>query len=90
MPRQAPPDTWHPRGTPTWPDWKQAEAGQRVRHVRSRREGTFVKVAGKRTGDQTAVIDWDPQPPFTVPARGAVVAPAFDLEPVDDQATRTT
>jgi len=75
---------WHPRGTPTWPDWKKAQAGQRFEHVRSGRRGTFVKIARNRNNG--AVVDWDPVQVGAVmmPAsRANVIAPAFDLRPID-------
>lgn len=71
----------HPRGEPTWPDWKEAEPGTRVERVGSGRTGTFVKVGNRHPGLRTntfAVIDWDPHGRFGV-QRGRVDAPAFDL-----------
>lgn len=70
--------TFHPRGTPTWPDWKQAKPGTRVEHVRSGRQGTFVKCSRNRHNG--AIIDWD-DTGFGV-SRANCVAPAFDLRPV--------
>jgi hypothetical protein len=68
--------TWHPRGEPTWPDWKKAEPGARFEHVRTGARGTFVKVSRNRHNG--AVVRWDTQP-----ARDAyVIAPAFDLRPI--------
>lgn len=74
-------EAWNPRGVPTWPDWKQAEEGQRFRHVRTGRQGTFVRVSPSKSNG--AIVDWDPTP-FSggKPVRANVVAPAFDLEPV--------
>ncbi len=66
---------WHPRGTPSWPDWKQAKEGTKVVHVRSGMTGTFVRAVTAH-----AVIDWD-HPQFGI-QRGRVVAPAFDLRPL--------
>lgn len=68
--------SWHPRGEPTWPDWKTAEPGTRVEHVRSGATGTFVRAI--ILGNSHAVIDWD-DTGFGV-SRGRVVAPAFDLK----------
>lgn len=87
---------FHPRGEPSWPDWKQAEPGMtRVEHVRSGRQGTFMRWPRARRGTGSppyAVIEWDPAPgmvknSFTgVPYRpgpsvGRVVAYAWDLKP---------
>jgi hypothetical protein len=70
--------TNHPRGTPTWPDWKQARPGQRVQSVRTGWTGTVVKVKTGRAGSSGfAVIQWDRSG-----STGRVVAPAFDLRPV--------
>lgn len=72
-----------PRGEPTWADWKNAEPGTRVRHVRTGATGTFVRKGGGRPGAEHrvthATVDWDDRG-FGV-SRGRVVAPAFDLEP---------
>jgi hypothetical protein len=74
---------WHPRGEPTWPDWKKAKPGQRFEHVRSGRQGTFVKVSRNRHNG--AIVDWDPTYPWQhgKPVRANVVAPAFDLRPIN-------
>ncbi len=82
-------EAWHPRGTPSFPDWKTAAPGTRVRHVRSKRTGTLRRVVNadkrQRGGNQLAVIQWDHDaigrhvgPGMGV--SGRVVAPAFDLE----------
>lgn len=76
---------WNPRGTPSWPDWKQAAPGTRVRHVRTGHEGTFVKVGNVRSKNSHAVVDWDPKRPGWPVARGAVVSPAFDLRPIAEE-----
>lgn len=79
-------DRWHPRGTPTWPDWKQGKEGQRVEHVRSGMQGTFQRaIVGKTAGTRFAVIAWDGQPGLGngEPVIGRVVAPAFDLRPIE-------
>lgn len=72
---------WHPRGEPTWADWKKAQPGDRFEHVRSGRQGTFVAVSKSKSNG--AVVDWDPTP-FSKdqPIRANVVAPAFDLRPL--------
>ncbi len=69
--------TWHPRGTPSWPDWKQAREGQRFEHVRSGAKGTFVKVSRNRNNG--AIVRWDAASDRT----SYVVAPAFDLRPIE-------
>lgn len=66
---------WNPRGEPTWPNWKSAESGTRVEHVRTGRQGTFVQV-GNPGKNAYAVVDWD------TGSRGRVVAPAYDLKEV--------
>jgi hypothetical protein len=73
--------TWHPRGEANWPDWKKAKSGQRFKHVRSGRQGTFVRVSPNRHNG--AIVDWD-STEFSggKPVRANVVAPAFDLRPV--------
>lgn len=76
MTRTTSTDGWHPRGTPTWPDWKSAKPGTRVEHVRSGYQGALVRaVHGRTQGARYAIIAWDNG------ARGRVVAPAFDLRP---------
>ena len=79
---------WHPRGEPTWPDWKKAVPGTRVEHVRSGRRGTLARVVDGRTaGNRYAVVDWDGGYSVTGHTyRGRVVAPAFDLRPIDGEA----
>jgi hypothetical protein len=73
---------WHPRGVPTWPDWKKAKPGTRFEHVRSGRQGTFVK-ASRHPSHNGAIVDWDPTQPWQKgPVRANVVAPAFDLRPL--------
>ena len=89
--------TWHPRGEPTWPDWREAEPGvTRVEHVRSGARGTFMRwprsqVKGRNPG--YAVIEWDARsvqrinqfnglPYRPGPSVGRVVAYAFDLRRV--------
>ncbi len=66
---------FNPRGEPTFPDWKQASAGTRVRQVRTGATGTVV-----RNGARHLTVDWD-DVGFGV-SRGRVVAPAYDLEPI--------
>lgn len=63
--------------TPTWvwPDWRNAETGTRFRHVRSGREGTFIKPSRNRNNG--AIVRWDGQREFS-----NVVAPARDLVPL--------
>jgi hypothetical protein len=73
--------SWHPRGEPTWPNWKSAEPGTRFEHVRSGRRGTFIKVDKNRNNG--AVVEWD-DVGFGV-RRTTVIAPAFDLRPVCDE-----
>ena len=76
--------SWHPRGEASWPGWKSAEPGTRVEHVRSGRQGTFVRAVVRSGSTRFAVIDWDATQPWqSGPSRGRVVAPAFDLRPVD-------
>lgn len=76
-----PADRWHPRGTPTWPNWKKAAPGTRVEMIGTGRQGTFVKASRNRHNG--AIIDWDPTP-FSggKVVRGYVVAAAFDLRPL--------
>ena len=85
--------TWHPRGEPTWRDWKVAPVGTRVRHNRSGRTGTLRRVVGaerRSGGSRYAVIQWDndklgrPVEPGAGVV-GRVVAPAFDLTPIEGQ-----
>lgn len=80
---------WSPRGTPTWPGWRDAAPGTRVEHVRSGRRGTLRRVVyGRTAGTRYAVIAWDPMPPmFPAPIIGRVVAPAYDLRPITDDAS---
>lgn len=74
-------ERWDPRGEPTWPDWKQAQPGTRVEHVRSGRTGTFVRVGGQPgQKHNTAVVDWD-DVGFGI-NRGRTVDPAHDLKEV--------
>lgn len=88
--------SWHPRGEPTWPAWRDAEPGiTRVEHVRSGRRGTFMRWPVPRRGGNPgyALIEWDPRPGSVVngftgipyqpgPSVGRVVAYAFDLKVV--------
>lgn len=79
--------TWHPRGEATFPDWREAEPGTRVEHIRSGRRGTIVRPSPMATarakggpragGGSYLIVDWD-DVGFGV-SRGRVVAPAFDL-----------
>jgi 2'-5' RNA ligase len=80
---------WNPRGTPSFPDWKKAKPGTRVRHVRSGRTGTLRRAVNvdkpARGGNRFAVVQWDhgPTGQHVGPGQGVtgrVVAPAFDLE----------
>ena len=68
----------HPvRGEPTWPEFRDAEPGERVRNVHTGATGTFIRwpvTAPGRKNPGYAVIDWDNG------YRGRVVAYAFDLE----------
>jgi hypothetical protein len=76
---------WHPRGEPTWPDWKKAKPGQRVEHVRSGDRATFVAVSRHRNNG--AIVEWDPTHAWQAsPVRAYVIAPAFDLRPVEQDA----
>jgi hypothetical protein len=68
------------RGKPTWPDWKKAAPGTRVRHVQTGATGTFVKKDKNRHNG--AIIDWD-DTGFGV-SRGNVVSAAYDLEPITE------
>lgn len=82
---------WHPRGEVMFPDWRTAEPGTRVEHVRSGRTGTVVRpspMAAARArggpdggGAAYLIVDWDDTGFGT--SRGRVVAPAFDLRRVD-------
>ncbi len=77
MPRTR--EHWNPRGEPTWPNWRKAKPGTRVRMVRNPAiEGTFVRPSKNRHNG--AIVDWDDRG-FGV-TRGYVVAAAFDLEVV--------
>jgi hypothetical protein len=67
---------WHPRGEPTFPDWRSAKPGTRVAHIRSGRTGTVV-----RPCPTYLVVDWD-DVGFGV-SRGRTSAPAFDLKRVE-------
>lgn len=69
-----------PRGKPIFPEWKQAKQGDRVRHVRTGREGTVKSVTVGQGSTKHMTVDWD-DTGFGV-SRGRVVAPAYDLEPV--------
>lgn len=79
----------HPRGNPTWPEWKTATPGTRVRNVVTGYTGTLRRVSpgrrGGSAGNKWALIQWDndalgrPVEPGTG-VTGRVVAPAFDLE----------
>lgn len=68
---------WHPRGETTWPDWKKAKEGQRFEHVRTGAQGTFIKVA--KSKNNGAIVRWDGGS-----ERSYVVAPAFDLRPIEE------
>lgn len=78
---------WSPRGDPTWPNWKKAKPGQRVEHVRSGHQGTFVRLPRTQAGrsPRYAVIEWDARPGTVMnkPVVGRVVAPAYDLRPIE-------
>lgn len=77
--------TWHPRGEPTFPDWKKARPGTRVEHVHTGARGTLKRsVHGKTPGSRFAVIEWDARPPMNRIVIGRVIAPAFDLRKVQD------
>jgi hypothetical protein len=67
--------SWHPRGEPTWPDWRSAAPGTRVEHVRSGARATFVKPSRNRNNG--AIVRWD-----GLDRNSTVVAPAFDLRPI--------
>jgi hypothetical protein len=73
---------WHPRGEPSWPDWRDAKPGTRFEHVRNGARGTFVGVSPNRNNG--AIVDWDARHAWQhgKPTRGVVVAPAFDLRPL--------
>lgn len=74
---------WHPRGEVTYPNWKSAQPGDRVEHVRSHYRGTVVHaIVGTISSARYLVVDWD-DVGFGI-TRGRVVAPAFDLKPVED------
>ena len=72
--------TWHPRGEPTWPEWRKAKPGTRIEHVRSGRTGTLKRVVDRRNG--YVVIVWDAHERWPRETEGRVVAPAFDLRPI--------
>jgi hypothetical protein len=76
----------------TWADWKKAKPGTIVRHNESGREGTLVKtVLPKRASARYAVVRWHndklgrPTDDESKMTTGRVIAPAFDLTPVDQQ-----
>ena len=41
----------------TWPEWRKAKPGTRVRHNRTGRTGTFVRPNKNRHNG--AIVDWD-------------------------------
>lgn len=69
----------HPRGEPTWPNWRKAKSGTRVRAHRTGATGTFVKPS--RIRNNGAVVDWD-DVGFGV-SRDNVISPAVDLEVIE-------
>ena len=88
---------WHPRGELTWPEWKEAQPGiTRVEHVRSGRQGTFLRWPKARRPGRApgyAVIEWDAPggmreniftgvPTSIGPSVGRVVAYGWDLKVV--------
>lgn len=81
--------TFHPRGEPTWPEFRQAIPGEtRVEHVRSGRTGTFArwpKTPPGKTNPGYAVIEWDVHNAAGrrfASNRGRVVAYAFELRAI--------
>lgn len=70
-----------PRGVPTWPHWRKAKPGTRVRTVRDHSgTGTFVKPSNSKHNG--AIVDWDDR--GFGPSRGYVISPAFDLEVIPE------
>lgn len=73
---------WNPRGPVRWPEWRNAQPGDRVRHVTSGWVGTFIrwpKVSPARKAPGYAVIQWDRNG-----VTSHVVAYAWQLEKVND------
>lgn len=67
-----------PRGEPTWPAWRQAQPGARVRAHRTGWTGTVLRVSTRHAGGSYVRVRWDQSG-----AEGVVVAPAYDLEELD-------
>ena len=79
-------DTVVPGRVITWPDWRKAKPGQRVRYIRTGRTGT-VTHAPRREAHAVLRVQWDndalgrPVAPGTG-VHGRVVGAAFELEPI--------
>jgi hypothetical protein len=63
-----------PRGEPTWPDWRKARVGTRVRLIQTGWTGTVIAVVASKSHGYVR-IQWDQSN-----SAGVVTAPAYDLE----------